>query len=82
MASSHKRVYVQNKKKNVVKTAAVQDAARSHQCSECNYKTKHIGHFKQHIKSIHEGECYSCDQCDYKGTSKSHLTSHVKSIHE
>ena len=52
-----------------MKTAAVQDAAGSHQCSECDYKTKHIGHFKQHIKSIQEGVRYSCDQCDYKGTS-------------
>ena len=48
-----KQVYVQNNKKNVVRTAAVQDTAGSHQCSEYDYKTKHIGHFKQHIKSIH-----------------------------
>ena len=77
-----KQVYVQNKKKNVVRTAAVQDAAESHQCSECDYKTKHMGHFKEHTKSIHEVVGYSCDQCDYKETSKSHLTSHVKSMHE
>ena len=56
-----KQVYVQNNKKNVVSTAAVQDAAGSHQCSECNYKTKHIGHFKQIIKSIHKRVCYYCD---------------------
>ena len=64
-----------------MRTAAVQDAAGSHQCNECDYK-KYIDNFKQHIKLIHEGVRYSCDQCDYKGTSKSHLTSHVKSIHE
>ena len=75
-----KQVYVQNNKKNVLRTAAVQDAAGSHQCNECDYK-KYIGHFKQHIKSIQEEVCYSCDQCDYKVTSKLHLTSHVKSIH-
>ena len=74
--------FVQNNKKIFMRTAAVQDAAGSHECGECDYKTKHIVNFKQHIKSIHEGVCYSCDQCDYKGTSKSHLTSHVKSIHE
>ena len=76
-----KQVYIQNNKKNVVRTAVVQDAAGSHQCNECGYK-KYIGHFKQHRKSTHEGVRHSCDQCDYKGTSKSHLTSHVKSIHE
>ena len=60
-----KQVYVQNNKKNIVKTAAVQDAAGSHQCNECDYK-KCIGHFKQHIKSIQEEVSYSCDQCDLK----------------
>ena len=33
-----KQVYVQNNKKNVVRTAVVQDAAGSHQCIECGYK--------------------------------------------
>jgi len=71
----------ENNKKNVVRTAVVQDAAGSYQCNECGYQ-KYIGHFKQHRKSTHEGVHHSCDQCDYKATSKSHLTSHVKSIHE
>ena len=44
-----KQVHVQNNKKNVVRTAVVQDAAGSHQCNECGYK-KYIGHFKQHRK--------------------------------
>ena len=31
-----KQVYIQNNKKNFVRTAAVQDAAGSHQCNECH----------------------------------------------
>ena len=46
--------------------------------SECDYKTKHIGHFKQHAKSIHELVLYSCDQCDYKGI-KEH-PSHISQV--
>ena len=48
-------------------------------CQECNYTAITSTGVNQHIKSKHEGICYTCDQCEYKTQSKSNLKVHVYS---
>merc|ERR1719186_133205 len=66
----------ENTRQNRISTVAVQEGRRSYPCGQCNYKATHKPHFKQHIKSIHEGERYPCDQCSYKATTKSSFRRH------
>ena len=82
LSEKFNKAYVMDNKQNIISTVAARDSGGSHCCVHCDYKTKHLSHFKQHIKSIHEGERYPCTKCDYKATDKSGLRKHVKSIHE
>ena len=33
------------------------------ECENCDYKTSHLGHFKEHKASVHVGVRYFCDIC-------------------
>ena len=51
-------------------------------CQDCDYKTKHNGHLRRHVESMHEGVRYPCSQCEFKVTQAAKLKRHVESIHE
>ena len=66
---------------NIISTSAANETVISHQCEQCDYKTKYSFDLNKHVKSIHEGVRYPCELCDYKATQKGNLRTHKLKRH-
>lgn len=53
-----------------------------YRCERCKYSSRHVGHVKQHILSIHEHVKYECQQCDHKAKTPQDLRRHIRSVHD
>merc|ERR1719342_1732498 len=69
----HNRVYIPKKDRQLKKCNE-----NRYSCDRCNYKTSHLHHLQNHIKSIHEGVKFPCDQCNSKFTDPSSLRKDIK----
>ena len=52
-----------------------------HQCEECEYKTKEIGHFKRHRSFHDEKSAHKCPWCSFSVNAKQQLGRHVSQYH-
>ena len=54
-----------------------------HACTQCDYKTGHVGNLNKHVRTVHEKRRdHACPQCDAAFGEASTLRKHVRTVHE
>ena len=53
-----------------------------HACTQCDFKTGHVGNLNKHVRTVHEKRRdHACPQCDAAFGQAGHLRTHVNTVH-